>query len=269
MRLLHPAWRAQWEDTGYPFADGVSRTNAAGFEIPAATFIDGAIHPVGGQAGLYLAQVDIAFDAVTLTVGDPATPALATAAFSMVHPPELLSFADEFGRAAGVLVSSAERLAVFQSWPVGVYVFAPDQTEFAASICFPTPETGVRGVLLDDGTLLTGNVWLVGEDGVVLREVDVTPAQSCAAGPARVVRVDVVGDPLFRRRLCAPPALFSTPRFVRTIRVVASNGTFECGPNARGDLQISVGNNEAADTILRVRTVEEGVLFEAAGSPFA
>ena len=118
--------------------------------------------------------------------------------------------------------------------------------EFAATCVTPMPAAGVRGFTTPDGTLFTGDVWLVGEDGVVVREED------------GAVRIDVVGDPLFRRRLCQPVQLFTTPRFVKTI-----NGM---RPDARGDFKITAGRALAADTVLRVYTDDTGgITFEAVG----
>ena len=38
-----------------------------------------------------------------------------------------------------------------------------------------------------------------------------------------------------------------------------------CGPGDFGDIKITVGSQDAADTILRVRAVPEGLVFEAVG----
>lgn len=263
-RVLYPQWRDEHENTKYPFGDAASLANAEGYVVLEGTFLDAALFPIGGRDGLYLSSVEVTHDAVTLWVGDVGSKTLASGTFSLVAPPSSLALLDEEGRPAGLLVSEAERLGVFQSWEVGTHVFKPEQTQFVASVCFPTPAPGVRGVLLDDGTLLTGDVWLVGDDGVVIREDD-TRALVCAT-EARVIRVDVVGDPLYRRRLCEPGAgLFTTPRFVRSVRVVHQDGTFTVTPDGTGDLKVAAHNDLADDTALRVRTIAEGVVIEAVG----
>lgn len=247
-RVLFPEWRAENEPTKYPFADRATLRTAGGLAVGPDTFLDAALYPVGGGAGQYLSRVVVAPRRVAVVVGDPRAPALASSEFDPLAPPDLLELTDPLGRPAGVLVSEAARLAAFQAWPAGTHAFAPAATEFCASCVTPVPAAGVRGFATPDGELFTGDVWLVGEDGVVL---------SADAGGA--VRLDVVGDPLFRRRLCQPVELFSTPRFVRTV-----NGM---RPDAAGDFKITVDPALAADTVLRVYRAGDGLTVEAVGQP--
>lgn len=270
-RVLFPEWRKSNEPTNYPFSQAASLANAAGRVITEGTFLDAAMYPIGAAAGLYVSTVVIDFQTVTVTVATPTQPALATAAFSLVSPPDDVVFFDAYGRPAGVLVSEGRRLGLFQSWGVGTHEFQADETEFAASCVFPAPEVGVRGLRLETGELFVGDVWLVGADGVVLRA---TEAVEPVAGTGDVrtvsqVRVDVVGDPLFRRRLCQPRSLFETPRFVQTVEVIGPNMTFTCGPDAAGDLHLTAVNDLATDTVLRIRPTENGLEIAAAGSPMA
>lgn len=92
----------------------------------------------------------------------------------------------------------------------------------------------MRGLTTVQGGLLAGDAWIVGESGIV---VSLDPDDGN-------IWVDVVGDPLFTRRLCTPLDLFTTPRFVKTINNVA--------PGPDGDFQIAVATVSASDTILRI-----------------
>lgn len=78
--------------------------------------------------------------------------------------------------------------------------------------------------------------------------------------------MDVVGDPFFRRRLCQPANLFQTPRFLRRLLVVGPNMQFECGPDAAGNVILTVANDLAADTVLRINSTETGIAIGAVGS---
>jgi hypothetical protein len=260
-----PEWRSQNSTTKYPFSDGASLVNDEGYTLLEGTFLDASVFPVGAREQLHLSLVTVEPDLVTLAIGDRYVAALATATFPLITPDPVVAFADPYGRPAGLLVSTAERMGVFQSWEVGDHPFTPAQSEFAATVCFPSPEGGLRGVLLEDGSFFAGDVWLVGDDGVVLREDTVSIDPGCAPRPYRVVRVDVVGDPLFRRRLCQPAALFQTPRFVKRVYVVHSLGSFTCVPDAGGDVKLTTANHLANDAALRVRTTGDGVGFEVAG----
>lgn len=267
-RRLYTEWRRSTEATRYPFSERASLVNEEGIVLLEGTFLDAALTVIGAQAGLFLAQAVVDHDQVTLVLGDPQNANLASGSFKLVQPESVISFTDTFGRPAGVLVSESQRLGIFQSWGVGTHVFLPEQTEFAATVCFPTPEAGLRGILLDDGTLFTGDVWLIGDDGVVLRVEDVNLPAVCglAARTVQVIRVDIVGDPLFRRRLCTPVNLFQTPQVLRRLRVIAPNISFECGPDAAGDIKLAVHNDLIADTVLRLNSTPDGLVIGAIGS---
>lgn len=261
-RVLYPQWRQEHQATRYPFGDEATLVNDEGYVLLEGTFLDAALFPVGGVEGLYLSSVEVTFEEVILTIGDRIEKSRCSARFPLVSPPDEIVLEDAYGRPAGLLISEAPRLGLFQGWETGVHAFEPAQTRFAATVCLPTPEDGLRGILLEDGTLLTGDVWLVGDDGVVLREEEVSLA---GPGAYRVVRVDVVGDPLYRRRLCEPGSLFDTPSFITGLRVEHPGGSFTCAPDGRGNLQITHGDGLVDDPALRVRTTPTGVRIEVVG----
>lgn len=258
-------------NTPYPFSSGVTLTNGEGYFIPDDLFLDAHLYPIGVSSGLHLSQVTLTSVAITLYLSDSVTDKIASASFPVLDAPELITFSDVYGRPAGVLVADPSRLNVLQSWALGDHFFETSASEFVAAVCTPSPEVGFRGFQLDDGTVLTGDIWLVGADGVVLRK-ETTVVPGAVGQPNRtypVVRVDIVGDPLFRRRLCLGHALFTTPQLLKTITVHANGYGFLCGPDPRGDFKLTVGNNLAADTVLRVRTTPDGILLEAEGTTAA
>jgi hypothetical protein len=246
--IMFPEWRDDNTASKYPFSDRASLKTVAGLSFEPDLFLDAAIYPIGGRERQYLSRIRVTSRLVTIVTGDPKTAELATTTFDPLAPPDILTLADAFGRPAGVLVSDAERLAVFQTWPLQEHKFDPTATEFAASCVTPMPQIGVRGFMTPDGELFTGDVWIVGEDGVVVRQGE----------NADEIRIDIVGDPLFRRRLCQPVQLFTTPRFIQTI-----NGM---KPDELGDFKITVGRTLASDTVLRVYAdTKGGITIEAVG----
>jgi hypothetical protein len=267
-RLQFPEWRDENSTTPYPFSERATLTNGVD-TIPPGSFLDASLYPIGGAPGLFLYQVTLTFDTATLTIGCPANKKLATGSFNIVEPPDSFAFSDAYGRPAGVIVSDPSRLAGLATLGVGTHTFQQAQTEFAATVCLPTPQVGVRGVQLADGTVLTGDVWLVGDAGVVLRSDYVTVPSPDACGPPvsiAVVRVDVVGDPLFRRRLCQPESLFQTPQFLRKITFRDNEQEVVCYPNATGDIKMTVNNAMAPQPVLRIHPTASGNVIEVVGS---
>ena len=267
-RTLFPEWRKENEPTKYPFAARARLVNAAGLAVTEGVFLDAALYPIGHTGPLYLSKAVVDHEKAVIYVGDALRPELCSGEVRIVSPAGDVSLTDAVGRPAGVIVSEPARLAVIQSWGVGTHEFAAGDTEFCATCCVPTPEVGLRGVLLADGELLTGDVWLLGSDGVALRGETVTLQTACGATETvEVVRVDVVGDPLFRRRLCQPRDLFSTPNPVRRLRVVGPDVEFEVEPDERGNVLMTAGTNIVDDAVLRLSSTPAGVKFELAGSP--
>ena len=265
--IFFPQFRAENGPTKYPFAEHALLTNAAQV-IPPETLVDACLYPVGGGARLRLSAVTVTSTTVTLTIGDQADAALASGTFAANAPPAALALVDSHDRAAGLLLAATD-FGLFASWGVGAYAFTAAQTEFAATCCLPQPAAGVRGIQLEDGTLLTGDVWLVGDDGVVLSaaEVSAPDPQTQVATTYQVIRVDVIGDPLFRRRLCGEQTdLFATPQFLKTLTLRDSGQTLVLTPGLNGGVTLGVNNALANDAAMRVRTTEEGVKIEMVGT---
>lgn len=267
-RIVHPEWRQYFETTKYPFSDTATLTNQEEDQnfIPEGVFLDAALYPVGGRARLYLSKVVIAADTATLYIGDPVVSELASGIINLLDPDDEVVLVDTAGRPAGVLVSESARLLSFQGWTDGEHTFDISDTEFVARVCLPTPEVGVRGFQLDDGSVLTGDVWFVGDDGVVLTHQTASEPDPAVPGGTRevqVIRIDVVGDPLYRRRLCE--GVFTTPNFLQTITAREGCREVVCEGDESGNVLISVGSQDAPDTILRIRATSEGLVFETVG----
>jgi hypothetical protein len=213
------------------------------------TFLDATVHPVGGGAGLRITRVDVEPGVVRLVIGTQALPDLGAATFDPFDPPDRLELTDGYGRAAGLLLCDPGLLAAAQGWPAGVHPFRAGRSEFVATCTIPVPEAGLVGLVVG-GAVVAGDVWLVGDAGIVVRFED------------GAIRLDAVGDPLHRRRACAEEGGFPTPRFVRTIAGIP--------PDEHGNWQVSVGDRDATDTILRVVPVPpDGLKIEAVGKPIA
>lgn len=257
-RIQYAQWRDANEPTRYPFDESATLSNGQRMILEGA-FLDATLHPVGGVAGMYLSQVTITNRDMTFHIAAPGAGELCHGSVPINPTVDHVALYDSLNRPAGLLVSEANRLSTFQSWGFGTHEFLPGQTTFAATVCCPVPDNGLRGVLLDDGTLLTGDVWLVGGDGVVLQHATNAQGQD-------VIRIHAVGDPLYVRRACADGESFTAPRFLQSVTFTDGTQSFTCRPDEHGDIKLTVGNHLAAETILRVRTTAGAIRIEAVGS---
>ena len=273
-QIRHPEWRESLEDTKYPFEPAATLTSDTGNKIPEESFIDAHLYPIGAGVSMFLSKISVTSEFVTFYIGDAdtgsSTTSVASGAISVPGTDSNVRLTDPYGRPAGVLISTSENLGLFRSFGIGDHIFGKEDTPFVAMACMPTPQVGVRGITIPDGTLFTGPVWIVGEDGVVVTKETVTDPATCdtAQQTNDVIRIDVVGDPLFRRRLCVPRNLFTTPNFIQKIRVVNGDSEFTCAPDEHGYFTIHGNDSLAGDAALRVRITEDGRLeFVVEGSP--
>ncbi len=245
--VVFPTFRDEQRDSKYPFADTASLTTQDGLRtISADMLLDASLYPIGAAARLYLSEIQIASREVIFQFSDPTGQALCSGSFDPLDPPYVITCEDPVGRPAGVLLAEPLQLTGFATWPIGTHTFRLGATELVAGVVIPTPEPGLRGILTKQGELLTGDVWLVGDRGIVLRK-----------DGDGVIRVDAVGDPLYRRRLCLIAGLFEPPRLITTI-----NG---CPPDELGNFNLTVGDHIAADTVVRVYPTDEGLKIERVG----
>lgn len=247
-RIIFPEFRDQQDGSRYPFSDSSSLLSSTGkVRIENDIFLDASIYPIGNTLRLHISQIEISPRLVVLYVSDNSRRTLATASFDPLATDVFtIRFVDSRGRDAGILVSEPDRLRVFAAWPVGTHIFPIGNADFVASCCIPTPEIGVRGILTADGDLLTGDIFMIGDNGIVITDDE------------GAIRIDASGDPLYLRKACRPLGKFNTPRYLQTIN--------NCGPDAYGNFNLTVGDHLADTTILRIYPDGHGGLrLEAVG----
>lgn len=262
MRITHPQWREQLDPVKYPFSDTATLSNVEGSVILDGTFLDCSLYPVGNAGILFISSIVVTRQKVTIYISSPDTTNIASASFNLVSPPNEIKVIDAYSRPAGVLVSESIRLSIFQSWKLGTHIFTQDQTEFAASVVSPRPDIGVRGFVLPDGSVVAGETWIVGEGGVVVSHETITEN-----GVNRdAVRFDIVGDPLFRRRLCPTGnTAFVTPRFIKKLVIKDGCDRVEVEPDQFGNIQIYAAGVTNPQTVLRIRATADGIVVGAVG----
>ncbi len=251
-RILFPEFRDEQEASRYPFADSATLQSVAGDNIQIApdTFIDASFFIIGGDRRVYISSINVTPQIVTIVVGDAELAARVTATYNPLSPPTtgVLLFFDQYARPAGMLLSSPTALARFAGWGTGTYPFTLAQTEFVSSVVISANEPGVRALRPETKQFLTGDIWLVGDQGVVLRQ----------DGPS-VIRIDIIGVPLFRRFLCEPQqgADFPNKRYLKTIN--------DCGPDEFGNFTFTATNQAVSDSVLRVYADGETIVIDTVG----
>jgi hypothetical protein len=257
-----PEFIRSLEDTKYPFIPTASLSNGQ-VSFLEGTFLDAHIYSVAGSGRYYISQAVVQSDSVTLYIGDASDPFRLSGEIALPSSSASVQLKDAYGRPGGILVSEPDRLALMSAWGLGTHRFSLNQTEFCVTCQMPIPDPGVSGFRLPTGEILSGSVWFIGEDGVVLRP---EPSTDKNGNPILLLRVDVVGDPLYLQRLCESEDLFTPVRAVRFLRITDGNYSYLCTPDAYGNFNLQMNDALAADAALRIRTTTEGIVFEVEGS---
>lgn len=262
MKINHPEFRDELENTKYPFVPTASLSNNL-VSFVEGTFLDAHIYAVTGTSRYYISKVVVTSSSVEVVIGDSNESERLTGTVAIPVTASSVPLKDEYNRSAGILVSEPVRLALLASWGVGEHTFEQDQTEFCVTCCMPVPEVGVTGLRLETGELLSGKVWLMGGDGVVIRK---TQKENKQGETVDLIQMDVVGDPLALQRLCNSEDLFTPVNAIRTIRVIQGDTEFECDADQVGNFSIQMNDSLASDAALRIRTTPEGIVFNVEGS---
>jgi len=230
-QLIFPDFRDEQEDSKYPFSDRSTFTAIdSAVVLSKKMLVDASIYVIGGRGAAYISQIAATNNAVTIVVKTTDnTTAIATTTIeaSRLYTDENVTaeLRDNFSRPAGVLVI---RTANFNHILArsGIYEFGPTGLEFVASCFTPAQEAGLRGVLINDTEFVTGNILLVGYAGVALRKLVTNTQQYNHCADANI-RIDIVGNPLFKRLRCAKEG--TSPKSVNYIRTINNSPPDEFG----------------------------------------
>jgi hypothetical protein len=227
-------WRDEVKTTKYPFTDTSSLITLDNLLFDKEAVYDASFYVINWNSRLYMTKIEIITDPnkiARIHIGDVSTISAAYADIDPFNVPSIITFTDALGRQAGMMVVDPVALSFLQSWTLGTHLFRTE-AEFVPSVVTPMPTGYVTSIKDSTNDVLKGDIWLIGESGVVIRTEGAN------------VRVDIVGDPLYKRLAYSDPTQFPTPRFVKTI-----NGY---SPDENGEFKIVVGDYLANDTILRI-----------------
>lgn len=261
-RIVFPEFRNEQSDSRYPFSDNATLRSNTGFFIPKNCFVDANLHIINGGVGAYLSEIFIDGDSVNISFSDEARN---NTCRGIYRPLELgigdyssIALVDRFGRPGGVVIGANQELRLLSGWPPGSHTFTPAATEIVASLVTPAQEPGVRGLISPSGELITGDIWLVGDQGVVLRVLS-----------DNTIQVNIVGNPLFKRAQCVDESGASVGDFTPRNYVKQING---CPADEYGNFNLVVkSHNEDEEggvrkQILRIYPDENGLKIAAVGS---
>lgn len=244
--VIFQEFRDQYALTKYPFVDTATCTDRTGaLVLPPGILLDASIFIPGVSSFVYLSKLEITAEYFIVTVSDTSGKKQITGKRYTSDTTSNLSLFSDYGFLMGMLVSDNLRWAFLHSLPAGTYEFGNNTTRFVDKCTSILPTMGVTTVGIEDTEGLTGDIWLVGRNGVVLRAENET-----------TIRIDVAGEALFNRTSCGES--FVTPNYVTSI-----NG---CRSDRYGNIQLIVEQDENTKGIIRLNSSTDSITLSAIGT---
>lgn len=267
MRVLYPTYYDESVDAAYPFAGNVSRSNGS-VRIDDDIFVDARLYPPDGSHDLYVSEINIGNE-ITVTLANGGGE-VATGSFDRNDPPDEIHFTTSSGAYVGLLRGYVNKkdtnsigirgLRKLAGWSDGTYSFGAVSTQFAPTVVVPQPQQCVRSITLESGEVFTGDVYLVGERGVQLTVNDAVLSSSSSQSISfdNVIRVDVIGDPLYVRRECEDEGIDMTSD--RIIKKIRFDGSL-IEPDETGGFKLMVGKDATSSDApaLRLTPIVNGL----------
>lgn len=244
----------------YPFSDIATMTSREGVFVVPTAFSDVRLYATVATANQYISRITINFNTTTIEIKDD-NGLIGTATITNNNASTPVAIIDPYSRQVGVLLGNFDQLRSI-SPSIKVLTFNPEALPFVPSVITPQPQVGVRSLVDKNNEIVTSDVWLVGEDGVVLT-VD-----------GNTITVHISADPLYRLKACTSEiAGYVVPRPLKTLTV---NGHVVT-PDDTGNINFVVGdtltnfNNGSGmpfvmDNLLRITPASSGLQFSIIGN---
>jgi len=251
----------QHGNANYPFNDNASMKSRSGEVIPKEAFVDARIYVPGGIEGQHISRIEVDGGNVKVHISDTLNE-LATGTYS--GSGDTITLIDKYDREVGLLLGNPTLLAGLAP-SGGVLEFSETALAFVPVTTPPQPQLQVTGVLDANDNLLAGDVWLVGEKGVVL------------AASGNTITINVVGDPFFTRRACTAEVTATSYQAPRPLKsIIVKDRTTTVGtltPDTHGNVQFEIGQGETAgpgtgadDNVIRMQAIGAGIMLSVVGS---
>lgn len=179
--VIMPEYGNQNRQRKFPFTDASTLLDSTGEALPVDFVVDASIYPIDVTGPVYVSELDPANS--TISFADAGGTVFATAVYGPVPGVVDVIETGAYERKLGVIVTGAGVADVFRGKSVRTFTAAA--TALAPVACVPVQQAGVRGIILPDGTLMTGAVTITGKDGVWVT--------SRVSGSMSILRFDVVG----------------------------------------------------------------------------
>jgi hypothetical protein len=202
------SWNQETKRSPFPFVDVATLKDASGLlTLSPSWILDARLWPaMTTPAKVYLQSIERSRGLLRFTVASTEE-VLCTAEVSDFTKRRLAFFSAQSTQ-AGFMSFAAGALQHIYDRPSARYLFPVEATEFVPAAVTPALIAGLGSVKDNKGNSVRGTVRVVGGEGVSLHVI-----------PGNKIRVDVIGDPFYRRDICDNVELLG--RLINPVRYVA------------------------------------------------
>lgn len=185
------SWYQETLRNPYPFVDTASLTDASGLlKLQKGWIIEARIWAsMETAARTYLRSIARTKDLLTFTISTTEED-LCTAEVTDFTKTRL-AFFDAGGSQVGYMTFAPGALSLIHDRASQVYQFSVDAAEFTAGSVISVRSSGLNSIRDAQAAAISEELILVGGEGIALHVID-----------GSTIRVDVIGDPYFRRDIC-------------------------------------------------------------------
>lgn len=166
----------------YPFTDGATMKDNDGHLLPVDFIVDACLYPMDVTGPVYVASVDPVQNTIYFAGADGTV--FGKAVYEQGQAGADVVELGVYERKLGVIVLGDGVSELFRGG--AVRKFTASATPFTPTACVPLVQAGVRGIVLPNGDLVTGNVTFEGRNGVVV---------TSRSDNGSYLRFDVIGVP--------------------------------------------------------------------------
>jgi len=236
-------------DTSYPFRDSGTFLGKDGQFIAPTVFKDAVLYPVSNEHDWYISKIKFQFTGSVITISSAEGIDLTCTVTSYTSGTSF-PIVDSLGREVGLLIVEPFQLMAVSA-PNTEVTFNSDSMPFVPSVIFPQGAGAVTSIGDATGKAGSGDLWLIGENGIVL-EVS-----------SNAVTFNASGDPLYVRKFCQDEAIpYPVRRPLKSLNVVFNGTSFNAVPDSYGNVQFRVPGN---DGIFRITPTTNGLKFSIVG----
>lgn len=265
MRQIINTWQDENAKDLYPFDDQSTLKSLDGTELDNSLIVDAAIHPAGVTSFAFLESVEISEGSLTFVVSDETNAVRCVGQWPMYGATDetVVPLLDQKNRPGGLLVLNPAVAKNLIRTTTGSFTFEQRAARFVPSVTRYIKEPIVTEIA--DGVTLPadGDVYLVGEMGVLLNCFSYQEMHDGELIPVTVVRVNAVGSSLSKRERCTN-ANFDTPRFIKEVVYQIGDSTHRCVPSGIGETFLVGMSPTGGETALRIQTSDTSIEFNLA-----